>query len=543
MDLRLEHAGRALGNFLEDDLSASFLGLGQAARVHLDRFRSFLQSFYVGKYGYWPPNWAQRRGAALPKSTYRSMYFEFRNLYDYLVDPDSTCSIQDNKPADGGICVLQNINVFDRRHRYASLPHVLPRIPQTNSFGPAPRLNSFSKVFGSKQTKLDRRMACLSALSAATNADDMRVMECSLVREYFRFEREYTMKEEEKISSSDARKVRWILVYGILQTLISVTYAPKEVRDAESVSYHLCCQVAGTPPWNLSTRTQQQKQQPSQKAKTQSTRFPVVLEKELLLTAPILGDRHPANRPTTDYIKPTAPSLAPDSQLTPTPTIENVESPADSTPAITPDITNATNDYFALRPHPLSTRSRPAAKPSIRDPSLARTLTSGRKLSVQCPQPLKAGFAETLINTYDQDTTLNFDPPTESDMFYQLDEPTTPASRTSTSDSSAGDRSASPRTPGGSGNEDGLPVMDHVSVCGSASSFYGEAEDGGYECDVEDEFVFGGGEITRRRQREMGMGMGKEKNPNREVWVRKRVSVESFGTGLWNPEVQSYVEG
>ena len=38
----------------------------------------------------------------------------------------------------------------------------------------------------------------------------------------------------------------------MLQTLISVTRAPVEVRDTEGVSYPLCCQIAGTPPWQVS---------------------------------------------------------------------------------------------------------------------------------------------------------------------------------------------------------------------------------------------------------------------------------------------------
>ncbi|KAL8696322.1 MAG: hypothetical protein Q9224_002855 [Gallowayella concinna] len=101
MDLRLEHAGRSLGNFLEDDLSGAHLGLPPAARVHLDRFRSFLHSFYVAKYGYWPTTRINSSSAAFPKSTFKSMYFEFRNLYGYLVDPKSSPELQSNRPADG----------------------------------------------------------------------------------------------------------------------------------------------------------------------------------------------------------------------------------------------------------------------------------------------------------------------------------------------------------------------------------------------------------------------------------------------------------
>ena len=251
MDLRLEHVGRSLGNFLEDDLSNSHLGLPVEAQLHLERFRSFLYSFYVQRHGYWPPTRTNRRTGQLPKSVLRSMYFDFRNLYDYLVNPHTCASVQNDRPVDGGICVLQNIAAFDKRHKYTSLPHPLPRVPEDLHSTTRQKSTGFSRLFGSKHNKKERRMATLGALSAATNSDDVKIMECALVREYFRFEREWSIQEEEKISSADGRKVRWIIIYAVLQTLISVTRAPTEVRDTEGVSYPLCCQTAGTPPWKI----------------------------------------------------------------------------------------------------------------------------------------------------------------------------------------------------------------------------------------------------------------------------------------------------
>lgn len=249
MDLRLEHAGRSLGSFLEHDLSSTYLGFGHDAEIHLERFRSFLHSFYVGQYGYWPSAPVRPNCTAFSKSTYRTMYFDFRNLYDYLVDSSSSGSIQDNRPADGGICVLQNIQNFDKRNKYASLPHPLPLVPECHSVTRPSKSGGMRMVFGKRPTRLDRRTIALTALSAATNSGCVRVMGSPLVKEYRRFEESWTMKETETISCSDARKVRWILIYSILQTLISVTRAPIQVRDTEGISYPLCCQVASQPPW------------------------------------------------------------------------------------------------------------------------------------------------------------------------------------------------------------------------------------------------------------------------------------------------------
>ena len=256
MDLRLERAGSSLSSFLEDDLSGTYIGLGKEAHLHMERFRSFLHSFYINKHGYWPPT-AMDSNGSFSRSLYRSMYFEFRSLYEYLVDPTSGTSIQDNKPVDGGICVFQNVLSFDKRHKYSSLPHPLPLVPklpaQLNSH------KSLGRLFGNKQSKIDRRTRAADALSAAANTHDNEVMTCGLVREYLRFEKAWTTREDSTVSCADARKVRWILVYAILQTLISVTRAPQEVRDIEGVTYPLCCPIGGTPPWGNSPTTRKVK--------------------------------------------------------------------------------------------------------------------------------------------------------------------------------------------------------------------------------------------------------------------------------------------
>ena len=248
MDLRIDHANDSLGTFLEEELSGKYMGLPNEALAHLERFRSFLNSFYVQQYGYWPPTPINKRSAMLSRSVLRSMYFDFRSLYDYLVDSMSTCNFHITT-TDGGICTLQNVTAFDRRYKLTSLPHPLPLVPDASVPAMKSRPSTFARLFNGKKVRASRKMAHMCALAAATNCEDSTVMESALVREYFRFEREWVVKEDEKISSPEARKVRWILVYAMLQTLISVTRAPVEVRDTEGVSYPLCCQTAGTPPW------------------------------------------------------------------------------------------------------------------------------------------------------------------------------------------------------------------------------------------------------------------------------------------------------
>ncbi|KAI9706186.1 MAG: hypothetical protein M1820_004947 [Bogoriella megaspora] len=250
MDLHLTRVARSLSTFLEDDFSSTYLGLSEGARVHLDRFRSFLYAYYVSKFGYWPPP----QGSGFSKALYRSMYFEFSKLYTYLADMQSSDNVF--RSASGGICVLQNVQAFDGRHKYDPLPYPLPLLPAYE--GPEKQTSSQkglrSFMLGSKDSKKDRLATVRSALTEATNSKDTAVTSCPLVKEYARFEREWHARPEEKVSVADTRKVRWLLIYGVVQMLISVTRAAPEVRDNESPSYPLCCLTAGTPPWSFSSK-------------------------------------------------------------------------------------------------------------------------------------------------------------------------------------------------------------------------------------------------------------------------------------------------
>lgn len=252
MDLHLGRVTRALQTFLEEELSPAQFGLPVGAQAHLDRFRSFLHSFYVNQYGYWPPE----NGSVFGKSLLWSMYTEFHNLYEFLVDGESSNSLQDqNSPASGGICVLQNVNGFNQRHNYEPLPHPLPLLPDYDSSTAKTHSQRGLRAFrlGNKPSKFEQSMSMRSALAIATNSVLPDAAECPLVKDYVRFEREWSIKPEEKISVVDARKVRWIVVYSVLQMLISVTRAPKEVRQSTTAPYHLCLLTTGTPPWTEAT--------------------------------------------------------------------------------------------------------------------------------------------------------------------------------------------------------------------------------------------------------------------------------------------------
>ena len=246
MDLHIARVTRALGVFLEEELGPEYLGLSKPARDHLDHFRSCLHTFYVEKLGYFPP------GESVPwsKGLWSSMYQEFQFLYDYLVDNESSCDPSNLRGVNGGICVVQNVQAFDDRHGYTSLPHPLPLYPESAQ---KQHLRKTPSQKGLRAFKLGRtnsgpeqKYNPKQALANATNQQSGVVLGCPLVQEYQRFERQ---KLEEKLDLAEARKVRWLLIYGVLQMLTSIMIAPMEVRDIETSSYPVCVLTMGCPSW------------------------------------------------------------------------------------------------------------------------------------------------------------------------------------------------------------------------------------------------------------------------------------------------------
>jgi hypothetical protein len=273
MDMRLDLCGRRLSSFLSDELSDAHLGIPPAARAHLDRFRSFLQSYYIAKLGYYPPS-CQEGTRAFPQSVFRQMTSEFQKLYEFLVDNSLTASDPIPMAQQGGICVLQNINAFDQRFKHTTLDHPLPLVPESDECT-SPRTGLSKRFNWAKLDKMtpDSRLVTLASLSKATNSRQSTLTECTLVRAYRGFEKDCVFSpskadKQDKLSHADARKVRWLLIYSVLQTLLAATKIPDEICDIQNVPYNLCVVTAGCPLWKeerrletlMRTQTNQSKQ-------------------------------------------------------------------------------------------------------------------------------------------------------------------------------------------------------------------------------------------------------------------------------------------
>jgi len=273
MDTRLSKAGNMLKTFLEDELSESHLGLSAGNRAHLDRFRSFVRSFYATKLGYWPPLLPESESSSIfdPK-VLRTMRKDFQAVYELLVDQSFTSAESSPILAQGGICTFQSVNDFDRRSKYTSLKHPLPLLPETGGDKSGRRVSMLLPETGGDKSgrrvsiqwltsparadklKPDERLIAHSALTKAMNMRDQETLRNDFVRAYRKFEEDSVsplnrVDKVEKISLVDARKVRWILIYCCYQALLSCTEASAEVSDVDKADYHLAVSTQKLPPW------------------------------------------------------------------------------------------------------------------------------------------------------------------------------------------------------------------------------------------------------------------------------------------------------
>ncbi|OBT40854.1 hypothetical protein VE00_09533 [Pseudogymnoascus sp. WSF 3629] len=262
---RLTRTSTSLSSFLTTELSPTHLGLTAASRTHLDRFRSFLTTYWISALGSYPP--PPHSSPSFSNQVLLRMRTEFKDLYAYLVDESFTATDCSPAAAQGGVCVLQSVQAFDTRLGYESFLHPLPLLPTTGVSRP---VNSRTHSLRSPTTlartfswsrpaspKTDSRLLALSMVAKASNHHKSALLEAPLVKAYREFETECILSAKEdkrtRVSAAAARKVRWILIYATLQTLRSATDILPAVRTPLTVPYHLSATLPRLP-WSSSPR-------------------------------------------------------------------------------------------------------------------------------------------------------------------------------------------------------------------------------------------------------------------------------------------------
>ncbi|KAI0862719.1 hypothetical protein F4860DRAFT_109641 [Xylaria cubensis] len=237
---RLRKATSLLETFL-----VGAIVLYPGAQQHLQSFRNFLYGVYCIRFGCYPP-----QDGIFDSSVFCTMRRDFKALYEFLRDesPDSFETTQFS--IESGMSPLLVLKSFDQRYNHKTLAHPLPLLPDT------PRKKATSWWNQPIKTSRSRRAHDLAALSRATNSHRQDVMRNHLVSAYRKFEEDQIFfpvraGRIDSLGPVDGRKVRWILIYAIYQTLCQATKVAEEIRDVEGVPYHLCISTAGLPPWEI----------------------------------------------------------------------------------------------------------------------------------------------------------------------------------------------------------------------------------------------------------------------------------------------------
>ena len=265
IEARIGCAAERLSNFNFDDMwPVHNTAQPHSARASFYHFRTFLVGFYEKSYKGWPPRCAQNTdGNWLSRSVVARLQKDFGALYDYYVDRDVVWSQMmgpseqyrnfirttngiHTKVSDDNLCLEKLFVQFDHKHKFPHIPHPYPILPISIQTNDAARQQQKQALFGSKTKAYEKRI--VHAYSEASNALLLgpEVASNGLVEAYQKFERTDHLGE---INPRDARKGRWILLYGILETLSTISADTPNLFFTNAVSYFLNPRLKGTPPW------------------------------------------------------------------------------------------------------------------------------------------------------------------------------------------------------------------------------------------------------------------------------------------------------
>ncbi|KAI9051941.1 hypothetical protein LZ554_004196 [Drepanopeziza brunnea f. sp. 'monogermtubi'] len=236
------------------------------ARAAFERLRKFFHQHYRAAYTQWPP--APREGLEqwLSRDLVQELQKDFGALYDYLVNREVVWDCVEERsgrkwnivhPANRGfdadsqdLPFTDILVAFDNRNRFPHIPHPYPLVPES-----IPIRSDFKENFYRASKKSNKpaedKMAERKAALAYTESTNIYLLGSdfvhnNLVEAFVRFEKSDCAGV---IDPYAARRGRWVLIYGILQTLASISVDTPNLRYTSDVAYHLNPRLRGTPPW------------------------------------------------------------------------------------------------------------------------------------------------------------------------------------------------------------------------------------------------------------------------------------------------------
>lgn len=232
-----------------------------SARGCFDRFRKWLCKYYESAFLHWPPT---NELTWLTRDMVLRLRNDFHGLYDYLVDRDvrfdgseyragkkwaMASKSGQNFRADTGELPMTDILIgFDDRHGFPHIPHPYPIVPVSMPVPSKPKSSfTLKKPTSPADLMAQARRKALS-YAEASNVYNLRdqYMHTDLVTNFQYFERNDMVAN---LDPFEARRGRWVLIYGILQVLATVSVDSPHLRYVEGAQYHLSPQMKGVVPW------------------------------------------------------------------------------------------------------------------------------------------------------------------------------------------------------------------------------------------------------------------------------------------------------
>ncbi|KAL2257643.1 hypothetical protein VTK26DRAFT_9368 [Humicola hyalothermophila] len=242
----------------------------------------------------------------LTRTVAQRLQKDFAALYDYLVDRDIVWDESETRSGRKWMMVAESgrpfeadtpdvpmtdmLIEFDNKHRFPHIPRPYPLVPDPIPPPPGPSAassptdSSRPRILGRKSSKtysiarsetsgtsntsnssggsssrqpgaVDRRIQL-----AYTEAANLCALgsepghSAGLVDAFTRFEKTdhpSCSDDGAEVDPSTARRGRWVLIYGVLQTLASVSVDSPGLRYGDGVAYHLSVRLRGArmPPW------------------------------------------------------------------------------------------------------------------------------------------------------------------------------------------------------------------------------------------------------------------------------------------------------
>ncbi|KAL8647236.1 MAG: hypothetical protein Q9210_005678 [Variospora velana] len=225
-------------------------------RRSFDRFHHFLRQYYEKLYRGWPPRAAYGcNNNWLTRELVQRLQTDFGCLYNFYVDRSrawdaaTELRIQSNldaKRADESISLTKLFVSLEKKHKWAHMPRPYALLPATAAdlFEGKP---SKPSLFSTKAKTKEKRtvLACAEASNSLLVGADTSTN--GLVEAFLRFEKSDLVSEA---NPREVRQGRWILLYGILQVLATVSVDTPGLGFTDT-GYFLNSRLKGSPPWSL----------------------------------------------------------------------------------------------------------------------------------------------------------------------------------------------------------------------------------------------------------------------------------------------------